>query len=228
MANFSVPFWVDWCQLNEVWHQTTHEKLFLGQAWSRVRHEKHFSSAISLRTRDEKHFSSIVPLQTRHEKHFSSTIPLRARDEKRFWSIVPLQTRHEKSFSTFTWLQTSFQEDSGGMVPCQTSALKCYPTKPMCKNKNLQKDFLTNTGCSKNSGFKFNRLWCSRGCPFEFTSTRLSKCWTFSHFRSSSQNPLSLFFDKYRGVLLAQLKNIRYICCGKDVCLRQIRPIRSH
>lgn len=148
MANFSVPFWVDWCQLNEVWHQTTHEKLFLGQAWSRVRHEKHFSSAISLRTRDEKHFSS----------------------------IVPLQTRHEKSFSTFTWLQTSFQEDSGGMVPCQTSALKCYPTKPMCKNKNLQKDFLTNTGCSKNSGFKFNRLWCSRGCPFEFTSTILSEC----------------------------------------------------
>ena len=134
MANFSVPFWVDWCQLNEVWHRTTHEKPFLGQVWSRMRHEKHFSSAI------------------------------------------PLRTRHEKSFSTFTWLQTSFQEDSGGMVPCQTSALKCYPTKPMCKNKNLQKDFLTNTGCSKNSGFKFNRLWCSRGCPFEFTSTRLSKC----------------------------------------------------
>ena len=145
------------------------------------------------------------------------------------------------------------------MVPSQTSVLKCYPTKPMCKNKNLQKDFLTNTGCSKNSGFKFNRLWCSRGCPFEFTSTILSECWIFSHFRSSSQNPFSLFFDKYRGVLLAhrrrylflsnsllstrsppwhfqrklrvllaQLINIRYICCGKDVCLRQIRPIRSH
>jgi hypothetical protein len=80
MAHFSVPFWVDWCQLNEVWHRTTHEKLFLGQ----MRHKKHFSSAIPLRTRDEKHFSSIVPLQTRHEKHFSSVIPLWAKDEKRF------------------------------------------------------------------------------------------------------------------------------------------------